>query len=213
MKPLTFLERALWGILSLVICGVVILWAWKTYREKESATPNSISLQLPLSDFSLVNQFGKNVTRNDLQGTLFVADFIFTSCAGACPIMTTKMLELSTMFTYEDGIRFVSFSVDPETDTPEVLKQYAESYGINDSAKWIFLTGEKKEIVRLVKNDFKLSLLDSGGTDEEMIIHSQHFVLLNERAEIVGYFDSEEESKMKELYFTIRNLLQKKNND
>jgi cytochrome oxidase Cu insertion factor (SCO1/SenC/PrrC family) len=169
--------------------------------------------QIPITDFSLVNQVGKSVTKDNLLGKIFVADFIFTSCAGACPIMTTKMLELSTMFKYDDAIRFVSFSVDPETDTPDVLKQYAESYGINDSAKWIFLTGDKKEIVRLVKNDFKLALLDSGGTDEETIIHSQHFVLLNERAEIIGYFDSEDESRMKELFFTIRKLLQARNYD
>ncbi|MBM4165673.1 MAG: SCO family protein [Ignavibacteria bacterium] len=208
MKPLSLFERALWGILSLVICGVIVLWVWKTYKKTETNEANGVSLRIPLSDFSLMNHYGEKVTRNDLLGKIVVADFIFTSCAGACPIMTTKMIELSTMFKYEREIRFVSFSVDPETDSPEVLKQYAKNFGIRDSVQWIFLTGEKKEITSLVKNDFKLALLDSGGTEEETIIHSQHFVLLNERAEIVGYFDSEDEQKMRELYFKIRNILQ-----
>ena len=205
MKQLTFLDRALWAILVLAICGVTFYYFWKNY------SPEVEGLHFPVSNFSFTNQYGNTISKKDLEGNIIIADFIFTNCAGQCPMMTTKMLELSTMFKYENDVRFLSISVDPNNDSPEILKKYASGYGIStsgeDSLKWIFLTGEKKKIFDLVKNDFKLPLIDSSGSADEIITHSAKFVLLNDKTEIMSYYDSDDAEKMKELYLFVRKML------
>ncbi|MBS4029676.1 MAG: SCO family protein [Ignavibacteriales bacterium] len=212
MKQLTIYERALWGILVVVIIGVIALWSWKSLSEKNNSVTTK-SLRMPVNDFSLLDQYGNTVSKKSLEGDIVIANFIFTNCAGSCPIMTTKLLELYQMFKYENNVRFLSLSVDPEQDSVEVLRRFAEGYGVGpnhqypDSTRWLFLTGAKEEIVRLCREDFKLAFYEEGGTPEEYIVHSSKFVLLNRKTEITNYFDSDDEEKMKELYLTVRSLL------
>ena len=82
-------------------------------------------------DFTLVNRDGQAVRRADLAGAPWIADFIFTRCGASCPMMSLRMAKLERELPRDLGVRFVSFSVDPEYDTPEVLQEYAESFGAN----------------------------------------------------------------------------------
>ena len=95
--------------------------------------------------FRLINRDGRAIDSEELLGAPWVADFIFTRCALSCPRMTERMMRLEGLAP--SGLRRVSFSVDPEYDSPEVLRLYADTWGITDS-EWLFLTGQKESIRR-----------------------------------------------------------------
>ena len=92
-------------------------------------------------EFSMVNRDGETLTRSDLLGSPWVADFVFTRCAISCPRMTSRMVQLEKLWPAGSNTARVSFSVDPEYDTQEILQAYAESWDIEDP-RWFFLTGD-----------------------------------------------------------------------
>ena len=134
-----------------------------------------------VGDFELTDTAGQPFRAERLAGKIWVVDFIFTSCAGICPVMTGKMAELQRAFDGEDRVEFVSISVDPETDTPEVLADYAKRYGA-DPARWHFLTGDIDYIHPLITQTFKVGSLD------DLLIHSPRFILIDGTGAIRGYY-------------------------
>jgi cytochrome oxidase Cu insertion factor (SCO1/SenC/PrrC family) len=155
-------------------------------------------------DFSLTDQNGKTLTRADLAGRVWIADFIFTNCAGTCPMITGTMHRLQGALP--DEVHFVSFSVDPERDTPEVLAEYAKKSNA-DKVRWHFLTGDKSKIYDLTIKGFKLALEDSGGTDVEPITHSTRLVLIDKQGRIRGYYGGTDDDDMKKLFSDATALL------
>jgi cytochrome oxidase Cu insertion factor (SCO1/SenC/PrrC family) len=154
-------------------------------------------------DFHLTERSNRPVARMDLDGKVWVADFIFTHCAGICPTMSTNMQKLQQRLPSE--IRLVSFSVDPYNDTPEVLTEYAKRYDA-DSERWLFLTGDPKAIQELSVGGFKLAL-EQSGTEAEPITHSSRFVLVDQRGHIRGYYSTEETDALDRLVADAKNLL------
>jgi protein SCO1 len=150
-------------------------------------------------EFRLTDQAGKTVTKADLKGSLWIADFIYTGCSAACPMMTQHLSELGRDLGPE--VRLVSFTVDPETDTPERLKEYSEGFGARPEV-WSFLTGPVGDIRRTVSEGFKLSLQKTSETD---IFHSEKFVLVDRSGHIRGYFDSNPEG-IKSLVHAVESL-------
>jgi protein SCO1/2 len=140
-------------------------------------------------DFNLTERSNRKVTRQDLAGKVWVANFIFTRCAGACPVMSSNMQKLQDQL-FED-IRLVSFSVDPYNDTPAVLTEYARRYGA-DPDRWLFLTGDPEGIQKLSVGGFKLALDPTSGTEAEPITHSSRVVLVDRDANIRGYYGTDE---------------------
>ena len=106
--------------------------------------------------FSLVERNGKATTLADLRGSIWIADFIYTTCQDTCPLQTAEMARLQEQWKDKAGLKLVSFSVDPEKDTTEVLSRYADRYKA-DAQRWLFLTGAKDEMSRLVQEGFRLS--------------------------------------------------------
>ncbi len=155
-------------------------------------------------EFSLTDSSGKNVALGDLQGKVWIADFIFTSCAGSCPIMSSQMQRLQATLPHD--IHLVSFSVDSVRDTLPVLAAYAKKYSA-DSQRWIFLSGERKAIYDLTMKGFKLALDDTQGSDLEPITHSSRFVLVAKDGKIIGYFDGTEEDGLNSLSEAAKRLL------
>jgi len=145
--------------------------------------------------FTLTSEAGNTVDESLFAGKISVVDFVFTSCAGICPMMSGRMAYMQDEFRGEHGIQLVSFSVDPETDTPEVLRAYGERYGAVPG-RWTFLTGPKSLIYDVTRNGFHLGV-DAGG--ENAIIHSQKFVLVDRRGSIRGYYDSDSTDAMDQL--------------
>jgi len=191
----------LWGVLIVVIVGIVGINIWSLLRRHQSS---DLVAHERVPDFSLISQHGTPLALSDLQGKIWVADFIFTRCVAACPIMTGKMQKLQDEFKSAD-VYFVSFSVDPEYDTSEVLSRYADSYGVNAN-KWFFLTGKKETIYHLTQKGFNLAV----GRQSTEILHSSRFVLVDRQGQIRGYYDSNEKNALHKLRRDIKMLLGKR---
>src|SRR5262245_36914556 len=184
-------------LFSLCLCVSVVTSACK--REPE------LTRFYPLPDFSLTDQTEKTVRLADLKGKVWVADFIFTSCGGTCPMMTMKMADLQGSLKNAKDVKLVSFTVDPERDDAARLKTYAGSYNA-DNERWLFLTGEHKQMQKLAKTGFHLTVED--GTDpNEPIIHSQRFVLVDTEGHIRGYYNSDDDEAKQKILTDIGELL------
>jgi protein SCO1/2 len=157
----------------------------------------------PAPDFNLTERSNRKVTRQDLAGKVWVANFIFTRCAGACLVMSSNMRKLQDAL-FED-IRLVSFSVDPYNDTPEVLTEYAKRYGAHPD-RWLFLTGDPEGIQKLSVGGFKLALDPTSGTEVEPITHSSRVVLVDRNANIRGYYGTDEAKDLERLIKDANNL-------
>jgi protein SCO1 len=183
---------------SLCLCVSVLLFTSSCKREPE------LTKYYPLPDFSLTDQTDKQVTLADLKGKAWIADFIFTSCGGTCPMMTGQMRKLQVVLPTD--IRMVSITVDPDRDTSKALAAYAAENGATHD-RWLFLTGDKKALHDLCIQGFKLPLDDAGGNVIEPIAHSTRFVLVDKDGQIRGYYDGTEEDDVKRLTADAKKLL------
>jgi protein SCO1/2 len=181
------LPRTLWiGILLLlvVLCMAYALSLMELHRAYQRALP----VLNPVAGFMLTNQDGQATTLADLTNRVWVADIIFTRCAGSCPIMSKQMESL------QDRTRLVTLTTDPDFDTPPVLKKYGERYGAN-SNRWTFLTGTKSEIGQLAANSLKLSAVPVKPEDRQnpadLFIHSTIFVIVDQQARLRGTFETQ----------------------
>ena len=156
--------------------------------------------------FALVDQEGRSVSRDTLLGSVWIADFIFTRCAGQCPMMSAQMARLAATFSHDASVRLVSFTVDPEWDTPPVLARYAEAQGAAGT-RWSFVTGDSAQLRRLCQEGFQLSAADGAGTPEEPIAHSVRLVLVDRQGIIRGYYDATDAAAVKRLVRDLRKLL------
>lgn len=148
--------------------------------------------------FSLTDQFGQAFGSKDLEGRIWIANFIFTHCPTRCRDLTESMKQLQKRLKYmRDAVWLVSFSVDPEHDTPERLREYARANDVSQ-ARWRFLTGDLGEVKTAVVSGFKLPMdpgepldADSGLLD---ITHGTRFVLVDQEGRIRGYYETDPKS-------------------
>ncbi|WP_374724445.1 SCO family protein [Calidifontibacillus erzurumensis] len=140
----------------------------------------------PMKEFSYINQDKKQVSLADLKGKVWLANFIFTNCETVCPPMTANMARLQQKMAEEKiDAQIVSFSVDPERDTPETLKEFANKFQA-DFSNWHFLTGYSEEETKELAKAFKTLAEAEPGTDQ--FFHSTKIFLINEDGIIVkGY--------------------------
>jgi protein SCO1/2 len=183
-------ERAVWLGLGAIIAVVMLsgLW-WMLARSPDGAGPPVISALPP---FALTERSGRPISRDDLAGQPWVADFIFTRCSGMCPALSARMAELRRQLRERRlNARLVSFSVDPTHDTPEVLRTYASRFGADDDG-WLFVTGRRDALYDLIGQGFRLSVAersaDAADDGGELITHSDRFVLVDAEGRIRGYY-------------------------
>ena len=154
-----------------------------------------------VADFSLTERSGRVIQRADLSGKTWVAAFIFTRCAGPCAQVSRSMADLQRDLAGNDDVVLVSFTVDPEFDTPQVLQAYAQRYGA-DPDRWLFLTGNRDEIYPLIRASFLLGVERNQGPGSQPgyeVEHSTKLVLVDRRGHIRGYFDSTGTGELPEL--------------
>ena len=154
-------------------------------------------------DFSLTERSNRPITRKDLDGKVWVADFIFTYCSGICPTMSANMEKLQARLPKD--VMLVSFTVDPQNDTPAVLTEYARRYNA-DPERWLFLTGEIEGIQKLSMDGFKLAIDTESGTAVEPITHSSRFVLVDREGKIRGYYGTEDADALDRLVADVSKL-------
>jgi protein SCO1 len=161
-------------------------------------------------EFALVERSGKTTTLADLRGTVWIADFIYTTCKDTCPLQTAEMAKLQNEWKDKVGLKLVSFTVDPEKDTIEALSRYADTYKA-DASRWLFLTGPKQQVTRLVQEGFRLSaaVAPSDGTADIVVLHSPRFVLIDKEGQIRGYYDSRDREALQRLKNDASSLLER----
>lgn len=163
--------------LLLLAAGALVVATRAATEERNPPPP----VHAALPDFSFVERGGATVTRDSLRGRIWIADFIFTSCAGVCPEMSIRMRSVQEAVREDPGTLCVSFTVDPERDTPEVLRTYADTYGAA-ADRWLFLRGTQADAVRLQYEGFRM------GDAKDAFLHSQRLVLVDREGRIRGWY-------------------------
>jgi len=161
----------------------------------------------PAPDFALTERSGQTVKLADLAGKVWVADFFYTTCPGPCPMMSSRLSDVQKELGSESDLRLVSISIDPEKDTPDVLKLYAEKFKATD--RWFFLTGPKADIYALARDGFKLPIAEPASPGEQ-IIHSTRLILLDRSGIVRGFYEATGETGVLDLVRDIRKLLGEK---
>lgn len=179
----------------LAVCAALAITVVSACSRGQSDLPKIT--QVPA--FQLRDQDGADITQDALRGQVWVANFMFTSCPDVCPILTAKMAGVRTRLVGDRvPVRVVSFTVDPETDTPEVLKKYAQERSA-DYDDWRFLTGPLDQVKHVVVEGFKQGMQDAPtqAGQPQSILHGSHFVLVDRDLYIRGYYASDEEGLLR----------------
>ena len=191
-KPLKAATIALWLLAVTGMVAVVALRVWTTNHPQNSqadAATLAADTSLPViainaPAFDLTDQLGRSVTAASLQGHPWIADFIFTQCASTCPLMSTHFSKLQSEIP--TSVKFISFSVDPDHDTPAALLAYAAQYKA-DNDRWRFLTG-KRDAVFAAIDAMKVTVIPADANNP--IRHDVHFILFDEQGRVRGLYDS-----------------------
>ena len=147
-----------------------------------------------LPQFTLVDENSKPFGNKDMLGRVWVADFVFTSCADACPRLQNKMRRIQDRLIPAGNISLMSISVDPERDTPEKLRKYAEAFGAQP-ALWRYLTGPQKDVENAVVKGFHTAMAKMpvpGDANAFDIMHGERFVLVDQQGRIRGFYDADD---------------------
>ena len=180
-------SRTIWvGFLLFfaVFALAFLLWIFQTLR---TAGQPALRVIGSVSDFTLTNQDSQAVSLAALTNHVWVADIIFTRCAGPCPRMTGQMHSLQTLLPKDSGAKLVTLTTDPDFDSPAVLKRYGEHFDA-DFNRWMFLTGTKAQIAGLAADSLKLSAQpvkpEDRRNDADLFIHTTIFVLVDKHAQL-----------------------------
>ena len=200
-----FVILSIVGVLAVVSIGAVVL-PW--FLRAKAAELDRYGTVAP---FELVDHHGKKFTDDDMRGNVIIANFVFTRCLTICPGFTQKMRRLQKRTEDRPDLKLLSFTVDPEYDTPEVLAAYAERFGA-DPARWRFVTGDTDTMQRTVTDSmmqamFKDGSLQADGTPN--VLHSEYFVLFDKQLQIRGFYHGDDPPRIETLMRHARALLSK----
>jgi protein SCO1/2 len=203
-------HRSLYYILPALLLVVLlggILVARGKKAESDARPLEGLRKFGAVPDFALTERSGRPFTLSDLRGKIWLADFIYTSCKDTCPLESAAMAQLQKDLPSE-SFRLVSFSVDPERDTPAVLSRYADLFHAHP-ARWLFLTGDKSDVYWLVQEGFHLSAIpiDEAAHVDGEVYHDAHFILVDGSAQIRGYYESNDPAALKRLAADAKKLL------
>ena len=194
-RPLKIINLAMWG---LILALLVALVAWKLLGHGTGVSREVIA-KVPA--FSLEDQDGRPFTNETLAGKVWVGDFVFTRCSGPCPMISGKMSRVQTKLA-GTPVRLVTFSVDPDYDTPAVLKEYGKQWSA-DYSRWTFLTGREKAIQNLAR---VLLIGVQPAIGDQPIIHSTHFILVDGQGNVYGPYNGEDDEGWRHLAADARSL-------
>jgi protein SCO1/2 len=192
--------------LAVTVGGIALATALALVaRSMRPDAPLPVLGQVP--SFRLVDQRGTPFTDASMRGHVSVVDFIFTRCATSCPRLTARMADVQSRIAQDQSdVRLVSFSVDPENDTPEVLAKYAAGTHA-DPARWSFVTGGVDDVERAVVVGFKMSAAKiAKGANEYDVVHGEWFVLVDRKGNLRGYYPTGTEDEFAALLHDVRRV-------
>ena len=189
-----------WGLLLIALFLLLSMGSFFLLRSQLSGRSPVLPILGVAPDFQLTERSGSSFSRADLAGAIWIADFIFTRCPGMCPLLSTRMAALQQKFPQAErrSLRLVSFSVDPEWDTAERLREYAEKYHAHP-LQWMFLTGPVQTMTQLITQGFQLSVATAPPGSQEPILHSDRLVLVDASFRIRGYYHGSEQEDVDKL--------------
>jgi protein SCO1/2 len=215
--PSRKLQWAVFGLLGVIFLCLVVAVRFRhgiggRFLARLKAPPR-LPVLLTVPPFSLTNQAGDVVTLEDLRDQNWLADIIFTRCAGPCPEMTRKMADLQRSLPQDTPLRFVTLTTDPAYDTPAVLGVYSRKFEAQPG-RWHFLTGSKKQIADLAVKGLKLTALDKEESarqaPEDLFVHSTLFVLVDRRSRVRGVFESDDPEMKTKVFTALDTLLRER---
>jgi protein SCO1 len=163
-----------------------------------------------IGDFSFKDQTGKLFTQKQLKGKIFAAEYFFTTCGTICPKMNVQMQRVQEAFNSNYKVQILSFTVNPDVDTVEQMQRYANEHDA-DSKQWHFLTGEKDKLYDLARKSFfvlKPAEAENQGDVGSDFIHTNNFVLVDQKMRIRGYYDGTSEKEVDKLIHDMKHLLE-----
>jgi len=165
-----------------------------------------------VDDFRLTDRSGRQVSRDDLKGQVWIAAFFFTRCPGPCTKISGAMARMQHELAQYQNVRLVSFSVDPQYDSPEVLQKYGERFQA-DPARWYFLTGDRATIWDLSRKCFHMAVEENKDTARQAgddVMHGTRLALVDKHGQVRGYYDVSEEARLAELRKKVAALVREK---
>lgn len=174
----------------------------KSYESKNGKTDTTYHT---IQNFSFTDQDGKTITEKNLDGSIYVCDFFFTTCHSICPIMSSQMERIYTTYKKNMEVKFISHTVDPDIDTVEQLKSYAIKHNA-DAKQWVFVTGEKKALYEIARTGYLLNAEQGDGGPDDFI-HTQNFALIDKEKHIRGFYDGTDSTDVNQLIKDIDLLL------
>ena len=197
-----------WSALALTVLAILV--AFVRERSRSGGNASKYPVLFAVRPFALTNQLGRVADTSNLLGHVWVADIIFTSCAGPCPRMTALMSELQGAVGPGEPVRFVTLTTDPEHDTPAVLARYGQQHQA-DPARWWLLTGSKPQIKDAAVAGLKFTALEKDPaqreSDSDLFIHSTIFVVVDKRGNARAVFETDQPGARENLVNTIRALV------
>lgn len=197
-------RRALAWKMTLVLIPLLVVGGLLFLRQVEvSRLANHKLPELgTVPAFVLTDQNSQPFGSEQLHGKIWIADFIYTTCPGPCPMISSRMAETQKPLR-DTGVKLVSFSVDPAHDTPEVLRGYADKLNAQPG-RWEFLTGDKGTIYRLSRDGFKLA---AGSAADGEPVHSTRMILVDRNGQIRGYYNATDADAITRLLADTNHLL------
>ncbi len=165
-----------------------------------------------IGHFSFLNQDGKTVTDQDVRGKVYVVEYFFTTCGTICPQMNSQMQRVQKKFLGNPNFKILSFTVDPEIDTVAQIKKYATEHHAK-AGQWQFLTGEKSKLYELARKSFfvlKPAETQNQGDGNSDFIHTNNFVLIDQKMRIRGYYDGTSAHEVDQLMNDIGSVMEEK---
>jgi protein SCO1 len=200
-----------WLILALGTFLALLVLYRATDSGPETPPPSKLHKLSVIPPFTLTERSGRQITNRDLDGKVWVADFVYTTCPGPCPLVTAEMAKIQQAVAGDPHVQLVTFTVDPLTDTPGVLAKYADSYHA-DPNKWWFLTGPEKPLYDLIQNGFLQAVRDNRGGPQEpgqfTVTHSTYFALVDADGSLRGVYQSQDPEECRDLIHDITALEQ-----
>jgi protein SCO1/2 len=203
--------------LILVVAGVIVLAVgiyFASFKHALHALPfigektvnaKGDTLFHTVSDFSLTCQTGKTITQKDLEGKIYVADYFFANCKSICPKISKQLERVQKHFADEPSVMIVSHTVDPKRDTVEALVAYAKLHDANPE-KWLFLTGDKKQLYDLARHSYLVTASEGNGGDQDFV-HTEQVALIDKEKRIRGCYDGTDSLAVGRLIVDIEQLL------
>lgn len=207
MTDLAPRHRILWALLVIAIGAVGVAYVVQRTRKVETPTaPPTPDVRGTVRPFTLTERSGKEFDGAALKGKVWIAHFMFTLCPGPCPLMCLQVSGLQK--TLPEEVQFVSFSIDPVTDTPEVLRGYAVRFNAQEG-RWWFVTGPRETIWRISEVDFKVGVKDDPD-DPRRPDHDPRFCVVDRRGRVRGHYRFDDEEQMRRLSVDVPALLKEK---